>query len=386
MNTRMLTTLRGALLAGLLTLWISPAVAAFWTTPDPVVAGQPTRVVFSSWSYGGQPEVEVQVEEGRIVLVQSNLCGVDACFSARVPATVEAMLPPLAPGSYTVELVWAGEDDAPVEAAILDVQAIASSRVLPADGFWTPVGQPGSGLFLERRGDLLALSMYSYLPGAAQPFWLLGTGTYASDSAPLLMRAYQDGDCLGCADHRAPVGPGGSAALRLRFESARRAWLDVFGLGNDAVGPALISLPYGVDYIPHTLTDTVDAEFGPLPLPDLRGRWVFAIEGAESPDDTLSVRLDGWTLDGDAIFFSGNVAVECRSATEAQRAGCTFRPNLWFTPPPPEPLNTFYGPGWFVPLGDIQEDRMRGVLEADGQTWRVQGFRTAPPPAGSAND
>jgi len=171
-----------------------------------------------------------------------------------------------------------------------------------------------------------------------------------------------------------------SSALQLRFESARRAWLDIGPTGSAPAVP-VISLPFGAAYIPHALSDSVDDAFGSLPLPDLRGRWMFAIEGAaDTPSQTRSIRLDQWTLEGDAIRFTGNEDVVCRSATQDQRAGCTFLGSIVLDPPPPEPIDSFLSHGWFVPLGDLEEDRMRGVFEADGQTWRVQGFRTDPPP------
>lgn len=380
MSGRM-SRLRGVLPAALLTVAAQPAYAVFWTAPDPVVAGQPARAVFTTWSYGGQPEVEVQVEGQQIVLRQTNLCAPDICLSARIPALAEAALPPLEPGTYTVLLAWAGEDDPPVEAATLEVHAESSPLLLSAEGFWSPVGQPGSGLFLERRGNLLAVSAYSYQQDDS--FWLLGAANYSGDSALLSLRGYRDGACLGCSEHRPPKALSGAVALQLRFESARRAWLDTVRLGAGATSLPITSLPYGAAYIPYTLTDTVDAEFGPLPLPDLRGRWIFSIEGSDAPAVAFPVALDDWMLDGEVVRFGSSVAVECRSATDTQRAGCTFRPGLLFSPPPAEPLRTFYDSGWFVPLGDIQEDRMRGVLEADGQAWRVRGFRTASPPTES---
>ena len=354
------------------------AQAAFWTTPDPVVAGQPTRVVYTTSSRGGQPSVEVQMQGNQIVLMQGNPCA-DACFATWVPATTEATLPPLAPGTYTVTVAWKDDDLPPGEVATLDVQAGPVVQVLPADGFWSPVGQPGSGLFLERRADLLAVSMYSYTAGSGQPTWLLGSGTYAGDSVPLLMGAYLGGDCLGCAEYRAPTGPMGTAALQLRFESARRAWLDLpyAASAGGATTLPVTSLPYGVDYIAHTLTDSVDAEFGPLPLPDLGGRWLFSIEDADAPAVALEVTIGEWSLQGEVLHWTSNVQLTCRSADAGQRAGCTFNPNIAFSPPLGAPLDTFYSGGFFVPLGDIQEDRMRGVFEDGGRTWRVRGFRTA---------
>lgn len=371
--------LRGILAAALLALG-APAKAEFWTAPDPVVAGEPAELVFTTWSYGGQPDVEVQVDGRQIVLRQTNLCAAELCLSARIPAMAGTTLPPLEPGTYTVLLVWAGEDDPPVEAATLEVQAGPTPRLLPAEGFWSTVGQPGSGLFLERRGGLLALSAYSYHQDDA--YWVLAAGPYAGDSALLRMNGYTDGDCLGCAGHRAPTGMKSAMALKLRFESARRAWLDVLVLGRPASSLPMTSLPFGAAYIAHTLTDTVDAEFGPLPLPDLRGRWIFSIEGADAPAVALPLRLDEWRLDGGTVFFDGPALalVACTSATDTQRAGCIFQPGANFDPPLAEPLDTFFGSGWFAALGDIQEDELRGVLEAEGRSWRVRGFRTAPPP------
>jgi hypothetical protein len=358
--------------------WLPLAASAnqgFWTTPDPLVAGQPTRVVFTTFSYGGQPTVDVAVEGNVITFALRNLCGEEICLSAKVPAAAAATLPALAAGTYTVVLVPEDVyDDPPSVRATLEVQEGALPvRVLPADGFWAPVGEPGSGLFLERRGDLLAVSLYTYRPQDASPFWMLGTGSYAGDDAPLLVRAYANGDCLGCTTHQAPTA-GPANVLVLHFESARRATADIPSAGDDI---PLVSLPYGVDYVPHTLTDTVDDRYGPLPLPDLSGRWIFTIENAEAPLAYEWVSLGDFTEDGGVITFSGSIDVECRSATDTQRAGCFFVPGFVTSPPSPEPLNTFHGAGWFAPLGDIEEDRIRGVFEAEGTIWRVQGFRTS---------
>lgn len=381
MNLRM-RAVRGLLAAALLALAMPSAAATFWTSPDPLVAGQPSRVAFSTWSYGGVPDSEVLVEDQQILIRQTNLCAGDLCLAARIPVVAEAMLPPLQAGSYTVLLEWAGVDEPPDEVATLVVREEPGPRVEPAEGFWSPVGQPGSGLFLQRRGDLLTVSAYSYEFG--QTHWRLGTTRYGGDDVLVPMSGYRDGECLGCADYHPAEPAGYPTMVRLRFESARRGWLDILVPGRAASTVAITSLPYGAAYVPQPLTDTVDEAFGPLPLPDLRGDWVFTMTDADAPVAHSYIRLMHREAEDGQVLFDGLYQVVCHSASTDQRAGCAFASNMAITPPPPEPLATFLaGEGWFVPLGNIQEDRMTGALQADGRTWQVQGFRVAPPPHSS---
>jgi hypothetical protein len=53
-----------------------------------------------------------------------------------------------------------------------------------------------------------------------------------------------------------------------------------------------------------------------------RASWLFAIEWGDAPADTIALTMDDWTLDGDVVRSDGNAIVECRSATDMQRAGC----------------------------------------------------------------
>lgn len=384
MNVRSTCLLAVALLA----LASPPAAAVFWTEADPPVPGKPTRVVFTSFSYGGQPTLEVQVEGDRILLMQRNMCAEEICFSAAIPAVVEGTLPPLQPGSYTVMLDWELNSGEPTERATLVVaDAPAAARVLPAEGFWSPVGMPGSGLFLERRGELLALSAYTYDKNDGTPQWANGVGSYSGDSVPMQLQGFRDGDCLGCAEHRPPQGGPIARAVQLRFESARRAWLDVAGFDGPPTTVPVVSLPYGAAYLPYTLPDSVDAEFGSLALPDLRGRWLLAIEGADAPDALLDMDLQELAVEGGVVLFResgpGRLSLSCSPATDTRRAGCTHDGGgIALDPPPTEPAATFLQGGVFFPLGDIEPDRMRGIIEADGQTWRVRGVRVADVPAG----
>jgi hypothetical protein len=80
----------------------------------------------------------------------------------------------------------------------------------------------------------------------------------------------------------------------------------------------LISLPFGDRYVATPLADTVDDEFGPLPLPNLQGRWLF-----DHPAGTSVVAFEQpLEADGSVRFVSGDIELTCRSATPQQRAGC----------------------------------------------------------------
>lgn len=377
------TVLQIVLLAAMLAS--SPVHAILWTEPAPAVAGEPTRVVFLA---GAGEAPEVVVEGDRILIVLR--CEEMLCFPTPPPAVVEAVLPALDAGTYALATADPGNDGPVVRSELGTLEVVAAveraPRLLPAEGYWSSPGRAGSGLFLERRGELLAVSSYSYAGSEGMPSWLLATGSHSGDSVPFRMLTFSGGDCLGCPGHSPTELSGLSLiALRLRFESARRAWLDRIGYGGAPATIPLVSLPYGAEYLPVTLTDTVDDEFGPLPLPDLRGRWVFAIEGPDARDEHLVFELSHTTIEGGVVVFShtatGAPRLTCQSASDERRAGCVHDTGIAFSPPPPEPLGTFYQSGVFFPLGDIEEDRMRGVIEDDGQTWRVRGVRiSAPPP------
>ena len=172
-------------------------------------------------------------------------------------------------------------------------------------------------------------------------------------------------------DYAAPHSYVPDDALRLRFESARRALVDV----NGSATVPVVSTPYGVEYLDVPLADSVDATWGPLRLPDLRGEWVFAIEQADARKDPLRLHFDILERTDDAVVFRAgqDARLSCRSATVERRAGCEY---LWtgfvFSPMPP---NLFpLGPVWFA-LGDIEEDRMRGTVMIGEHEVDVRAFR-----------
>lgn len=105
---------------------------------------------------------------------------------------------------------------------------------LPAEGFWTIPGQPGTGMHLQHRGPILAMSQFDFIEGL--PHWRLGVAPLAGTATVVQLNSYGGGSCLGCMPHvpgtrRAPQPmhclPShrrschkGRSLLRARFSSA----------------------------------------------------------------------------------------------------------------------------------------------------------------------
>lgn len=147
----------------------------------------------------------------------------------------------------------------------------------PADGYWLDPNQPGSGFMLDRQSGVWAVGHYNYLPTGADAFageaaWQLGVGPLRRDSLLLPMDYYAGGGCFGCTNYVEPGAVRTVGLLRLRFESARRGWLQI----NGARETPVTSLPFGAAYAPVSLEDAGDPTFGALQLPDPRGEWLLA--------------------------------------------------------------------------------------------------------------
>ena len=358
-----------------------------WTAPASPVAGSPTQVLFEFFGTDGYRAVLRQVSlEGSRVVVEYDLTGEITGTDVVLYQTVyAATLPPLETGTYT--LVWRGHgadgSSHDEEIATIGVSAGTPTIARPAQGYWAAPDEPGSGLFLEQKGDVLAVALYSFSGRAASPSqWWLGAAPVLASDVLLALHTFTDGTCLGCPG-TGPQQRDNPAALRMRFESARRAWVDI----NGSATVPMTSLPYGAAYVPVALADPLDAEFGPLPLPDLLGEWVFAIE-----DDFFAfpIRLDFNELalgEDSAEFRQGEDArIQCVGADGTRGAGCEYQwTGLIFTSPPP---GTFPYTAWFD-LGDIEEDRMQGIATWQGRQLRVRAFRideretVTPAPPGS---
>lgn len=237
---------------------------------------------------------------------------------------------------------------------VAPAQATRAHAVDPAEGFWAGTAAPGSGLSLERRGDLWAVAVYGYDDGGGVPSpaaWWLGTGRLEDDVLAVDAQAYQGGACIGCPGAAPSVRAGGNRTVRMHFQSARRALVAV----DDGAAVAMTSLPYGGGYVDTTLADDVDAVYGSLPLPDLRGRWVLALDdGAE----VRPLHLTALTAADGVVQFSGATdTVTCASAGSERPAGCLLQA-------------AEVSASWWFPLGDIGHDRMRGSAALAGQEPR----------------
>lgn len=256
-------------------------------------------------------------------------------------------VPGLAAGEYTVEVFNAGVPQ-PSRTFSLQVQfAAVPSDASPNPGFWTDQQRPGTGVYLQPRGDLLGVGLFDFNPQqdpSRDQQWSVVAAPLHGREALLLMPRITQGSCLGCSPHKAPSEVNAHGPVHLHFESARRARAT---LADGAVVP-LVSLPFGADYVDLTLSDSVDAEFGPLPLPDLEGRW-FIDEG---PGDVVEIRPATVTDAGTVQFYveDGNSyqIIECASANDGARAGCSITHHCCSPP-------ARYG---FALLGDITEDRI----------------------------
>ena len=347
-----------------------------WTNPLQPVAGAPVQLLFASDAVQGYAYTfeHAEIEGDTLVLVyqlSGTVTGTDIVVEQRV---FTATVPGLPAGSYPVVMRQVHESGS-IDDALGALQVVSSSNardIVPAEGYWSSQQQPGSGLFLERRGDLLSVALYSYNTHRnLQPGWWLGTGSSKADTWLVPLLEFHQGSCLGCTDYAPPSSHEPDDALRLRFESARRALVDI----NGSATVPVVSTPYGVDYLDTPLADSVDATWGPLSLPDLRGEWVFAIEEPDARKDSLRLRFDilEHTEDG-VVFRAGEDArLTCRSASSDRRAGCGYEwTGLIFSSPPPNLFPT--DPAWFA-LGDIEEDRMRGTVRIGEQEFHVRAFR-----------
>lgn len=244
---------------------------------------------------------------------------------------------------------------APASAQIDDPAKLAALR--PAEGLWMEAGRPGTGFNLQRRGNLIAVTLFDFSNG--RQIWRLGTAALAGDTLSLNMAQFSGGSCFGCEPHEAPTMEFSPYPVTFTFQSARRAWVDL----PNGVRRPLVSAPFGADYLEFRLRDELDDRFGGLLLPNLKGRWSF--RDIESQDDVVVDFAEPSLTTGYVAFREAGVRqtfryykILCSDLRDGRPAGCSLEQD--FGAPGENPGIPSIG---FAELGDVEENRIRFVAE-----------------------
>lgn len=239
--------------------------------------------------------------------------------------------------------------------------ALAQDTANPAEGFWYDPERPGTGFSLERRGALLAVTGYDFIDDGGSSRWRLAVAPLSGTEWTATLQEFGGGSCLGCEPYE-PIEAGGSgSAIQLSFDSARSALLQV----DDQPPRRFVTVPFGSPY--------AAAAFAPpdLPLPDLRGRWVYAYPDSNSDAGTFSATT--MQSEPGLVQFGGSVSaafdellIRCEDAAASgpQCRVLAVHP----TASPPIEIGTFA-------LGDIQPGHMTGTVT--GTDLRVVAWRVA---------
>lgn len=250
-------------------------------------------------------------------------------------------------------LLGSAAPDRPVLAQVDDPAKLAALR--PAEGLWMEAGRPGTGFNLQRRGNLIAVTLFDFDLG--RQIWRLGTGPLDDEQLNLNMPLFTGGSCFGCAQHEAPEVDGTPYPVTITFQSARRAWVDL----PNGTRRTLISAPFGAEYLEFRLRDELDDRFGGLLLPNLEGRWSF--RDTEAQADMVVDLAEPNLHTGYLTFREAGVRqtfryykILCFELREGRPAGCSLEQD-------------FGAPGenvgipsiGFAELGDVEENRIRFV-------------------------
>ena len=166
----------------------------------------------------------------------------------------------------------------PVDAVTLD------------EGFWYDPERPGTGLSIERRGEVLAVALYHFGTfsegddyGSRQE-WLLGTTSAVAGGIVVPMQRYVGGSLVNAEPYQAAVPEGEPVPLALELHSPRELTARL----GEGEARRLVAVPFGVDYPNGDVFDPA------LPVPSLLGRWI--VSPASQP-------LAGGVLDFQAYQF-----------------------------------------------------------------------------------
>lgn len=168
-------------------------------------------------------------------------------------------------------------------AATLMLPGIAGAEIVPAEGQWFNRSEPGSGLTIERQGDILAVTVYTYDEDGL-PIWGQATGSYQGGEifeAPLL--AFQGGSPLESSSFSS-AEVGNQRNIRLRFFGDVYASLSIDGSEPQPIVPLQFGWhPQGVNIV------SPFEEVNYL-IPDIDAAWYLVPRDFESD---YAIRFEG---------------------------------------------------------------------------------------------
>ena len=321
------------------------------TSPAQPVEGEPWSIVLSISSAGlsddnpAPPTVRVVDNE---LLVRVNAECISPSCDVLQTVFVRVDMPGLAAGDYVIRI-----EDHPFASSIPVTVSAGSAppRLRPADGFWMPAGRPGSGIHIQLRGETVGLGIFdSAKLFSAEPRY---DPLWSTDATPLrgnalvstprrLATQYEYDraiNCLTCVSAIHPQLHLSRMPFQMTFESERRAWFE----DEEGNRFPMVAFAFGDPYLEVVLEDTVDVDFGTLPMPNLQGTWAIA-----SANGTELIRIGpAAVMDGQVVFADDTLRIECLGATADKRAGCQIVDG-------PQHLV-----GAFAPLGNIHPSRIR---------------------------
>jgi hypothetical protein len=165
----------------------------------------------------------------------------------------------------------------------------------PRAGLWYNPQQPGSGLVLEKQGDLLLGSLFAYAAdGKAQ--WYTFSGPLQKRESPFALTLtaplvrYEDGMCVNCA-YSPPDAIEDAGSIALEFTQHSYGSYSVAGGERNFIVPALLGIAAAADF---------GERAGGYRFPELEGKWTFAfhspeidrVAGRDLLADTSSIMLD----------------------------------------------------------------------------------------------
>ena len=285
--------------------------------------------------------------------------------------------------------------DTSTDTDVIGFRLPADPMAAPSPGIWQIAGRNGSGFTLDVRENGVAVGLFTY-DDEGNATWSLSQGPIMGGTLTAPLLSFTDGSCLGCPQQD-PTAVPGQRTLALQFIGATRGLLTIDD--NEAVIVSL--LPYGADYAPLPLAnDSLEADFGPHPMPALSGYWVFSqgdIATARAPDEGIVLNFvdvlvtpddDGQHAERISAHAAGIFApaaadwdteahsFDCETFGEAVEVSCEARylvsdDGLILDPPPP-PITLAT-----AAISDVSGNRILATGAGD-MVVPVWGFRIPP--------